>query len=803
MTDTATELPVDPALVEAVASARRSRRRRLATPSSRRSVDASQPALLRGRRAGAHRRRVRPAVPRARRARDRVSRSSRTPDSPTQRVGGDAERARSTRSATAGRCCRSPTPSATTSCARSTPASGAASDCRPRPRPAPTCATSPSSRSTASRSACATSAAGSSRARPAATARPARTSPPTCGRSRSSRPGWRSRSRSRRAARSSCPRPSSPASTPSARRPGLPLYANPRNSGAGSLRQIDPAVTASRRLSAWFYQLVEDAATPLGRQPVRRRSSGWPRSGFPVNPNREAGLDIEGVIAFTERWREARHHLPYETDGVVVKVDRFDQQERLGIVSRAPRWAIAYKFPPEQVETFARGHRRLRRPDRDAHPGRPPDARRRSPARRSPGRRSTTSTRSAARTSGSATTVVLQKAGDVIPEVVRPIVERRTGAEREFEMPAALPGLRHADRPRRGRGPPLLPESRLPGPRRRRSSATSRAWRDGHRGRRLEGPRAAAPARPGQAPRRLLPADGRGPRVAGPVRAEERREPPRGDPAARRRPLERIIAALGHPAGRLDDGDRARPLAGRRVPAGRRPSRRWRRGWPRRPSAAARDRARSDFEELDGVGPTVAAALARWFGPDGPGAGVLDDLADAGVEAELRPGAAGPAAAAGPLAGKTRRRDRHARGLQPRGGRGGDPRRRRQAGRLRLEEDRLRRGRRERRLQAREGRRSSGVPVLDEDGFRRLLDGDEEDRMTRPDPVREAAAYQASRCSAALGARRPGGASRRRRPADCRGRSSPTAGADLRTPAAARRVVGPRVRRAHRATARS
>ncbi len=73
--------------------------------------------------------------------------------------------------------------------------------------------------------------------------------------------------------------------------------------------------------------------------------------GFPVNPDREADLDIEGVIAFTERWREARHDLPYETDGVVVKVDRVDQQDRLGMVSRAPRWAIAYKFPPEQVET--------------------------------------------------------------------------------------------------------------------------------------------------------------------------------------------------------------------------------------------------------------------------------------------------------------------------------------------------------------------------------------------------------------------------------------------------------------------
>ena len=153
---------------------------------------------------------------------------------------------------------------------------------------------------------------------------------------------------------------------------GLPLYANPRNSGAGSLRQKDPAVTASRQLSTWLYQLVEDAAAV--DTPESARSSALAALGFPVNPDREAGLDIEGVIAFTETWREPRHDLPYETDGVVVKVDRFDQQARLGMVSRAPRWAIAYKFPPEQVETRARGHRPVRRPDRDAHAGGAPAA---------------------------------------------------------------------------------------------------------------------------------------------------------------------------------------------------------------------------------------------------------------------------------------------------------------------------------------------------------------------------------------------------------------------------------------------
>ena len=159
------------------------------------------------------------------------------------------------------------------------------------------------------------------------------------------------------------------------------------------------------------YQLIEEGGeadlAPTGRDgpdgPASRSQSAaldrLEALGFAVNPNREAGLDIEGVIAFTEAWRDERHDLPYETDGVVVKVDRFDQQERLGMVSRAPRWAIAYKFPPEQVETVLEDIVAVRRPDRDADARRPPDGRRRSRARRSPGRRSTTSTRSAGRAS--------------------------------------------------------------------------------------------------------------------------------------------------------------------------------------------------------------------------------------------------------------------------------------------------------------------------------------------------------------------------------------------------------------------
>jgi len=216
---------------------------------------------------------------------------------------------------------------------------------------------------------------------------------------------------------------------------GLQLYANPRNSGAGSLRQIDPAVTAGRKLSAWFYQLVEDGDTVATQTAALGRLTTL---GFPVNPDHESDLDIEGVIAFTERWREARHALPYETDGVVVKVDRVDQQARLGMVSRAPRWAIAFKFPPEQVEAFLE--------DIVPYVGRTGTL---TPVAH------LTPTKVAGSTVARATLhnldevrrkdirigdwVVLQKAGDVIPEVVRPITERRTGAEREFAMPETCP----------------------------------------------------------------------------------------------------------------------------------------------------------------------------------------------------------------------------------------------------------------------------------------------------------------------------------------------------------------------------
>ena len=423
---------------------------------------------------------------------------------------------------------------------------------------------------------------------------------------------------------------------------GLPLYANPRNSGAGSLRQKDPSVTAARQLATWSYQLLEDADTPQ----VDSQSAALARLeslGFTVNPNRESGLDIEGVIAFTEAWRDARHDLPYETDGVVVKVDRFEQQARLGIVSRAPRWAIAYKFPPEQVETVVE--------DIVAYVGRTGTL---TPVAH------LTPTKVAGSTVARATLhnldevrrkdirvgdhVILQKAGDVIPEVVRALPEKRIGALPEWDMPSTCPVC----------GTPIV-----------RDEGAVRHYC----------PNTACPARVSQEFGNFV--GGMDIEGAGWKTLEQLLQTGlvkrRGDffrlsvedlegldrfarksaenlhaaiQKARRRPLERIIASLGIPqVGWTTAMELAHWLAAE-VPPGE--------DWLVRAAAHLREVAGTSperFQEIEGVGPTVAAALATWFAPSGPGEGVLEDLADAGVQAELPEPRV--AAAAGPLAGKT------------------------------------------------------------------------------------------------------------------------------------------------------
>jgi len=126
---------------------------------------------------------------------------------------------------------------------------------------------------------------------------------------------------------------------------GLPVFANPRNAAAGSLRVLDPTITASRRLDYFSYYSVPAPATQ--HETLERLAE----MGFKVNPNWRKCKDIEALVAFCKEWEEKRDGLPYEIDGVVAKVDAIAQQQRLGWRHKAPRWAIAFKFPARQEET--------------------------------------------------------------------------------------------------------------------------------------------------------------------------------------------------------------------------------------------------------------------------------------------------------------------------------------------------------------------------------------------------------------------------------------------------------------------
>jgi DNA ligase (NAD+) len=215
---------------------------------------------------------------------------------------------------------------------------------------------------------------------------------------------------------------------------GKPLYANARNTTAGTVRQKDPRVTASRRLSLWTYQLV--GAEGLDSHSASLELLG--RLGFPVNPNVRVVEGIEAVIAYTEDWATARRDLDYETDGVVVKVDALADQRTLGFVSRAPRWAIAYKFPAEQVTTTLEAI--------EVYVGRTGAL---TPvAHVTPVFVGGTTVRNATlhnideirrKDLRVGDTVVLQRAGDVIPEVVSAVVDARTGDETVWEMPTHCP----------------------------------------------------------------------------------------------------------------------------------------------------------------------------------------------------------------------------------------------------------------------------------------------------------------------------------------------------------------------------
>ena len=217
-------------------------------------------------------------------------------------------------------------------------------------------------------------------------------------------------------------------------RDGKPLYANARNTAAGTVRQKDPSVTASRRMSLWAYQLVgaHGLATHSESLELLRRL------GFPVNPNVRRVEGIDAVIAFTEEWADARKELDYETDGIVIKVDSLREQSELGFVARAPRWATAYKFPAEQVTTKLE--------EIDVYVGRTGAL---TPvAHVTPVLVGGTTVRNATlhnideirrKDLRVGDTVVLQRAGDVIPEIVSAVVDARDGSETIWEMPTQCP----------------------------------------------------------------------------------------------------------------------------------------------------------------------------------------------------------------------------------------------------------------------------------------------------------------------------------------------------------------------------
>lgn len=220
---------------------------------------------------------------------------------------------------------------------------------------------------------------------------------------------------------------------------GEPMFANPRNAAAGSLRQQDPRVTASRKLDAFFYYLP--IGEQLGARTHREALERMRSLGFRVNDRITSCRDIEQVVEFIREIAGMRQSLPYEIDGAVVKVNRFDLQRDLGFTARSPRWAAAYKYPAQQAQTTVRdivvqvGRTGVLTPTAEFEPV---DVGGVTVSRASLHNQDYVQ----AKDIRIGDSVIIQRAGDVIPEVVRVLTERRTGAEREFVMPTACPDCR-------------------------------------------------------------------------------------------------------------------------------------------------------------------------------------------------------------------------------------------------------------------------------------------------------------------------------------------------------------------------
>jgi DNA ligase (NAD+) len=218
---------------------------------------------------------------------------------------------------------------------------------------------------------------------------------------------------------------------------GEPLFANPRNAAAGAMRNLDPALVAKRGLSAWTYQLITTARGDVAatHAAMLERLAAW---GLPVEPHWARCEDINGVWTFCETWREQRHKLQFETDGVVVKLDRVALREQLGATAKFPRWATAFKFPAQQATTLLKkievniGRTGAATPFAILEPvfvggstvsmatlHNPEDLARKDIRE--------------------GDTVIVEKAGDVIPRVVGPVLSKRPSDSRPWQMPTACP----------------------------------------------------------------------------------------------------------------------------------------------------------------------------------------------------------------------------------------------------------------------------------------------------------------------------------------------------------------------------
>jgi DNA ligase (NAD+) len=217
---------------------------------------------------------------------------------------------------------------------------------------------------------------------------------------------------------------------------GKAPFANPRNAAAGSLRQKDPRITASRRLRMVVHGMgAREGYTPARQSAAYAALRGW---GLPVSERFEVVDDLEGVQRYIDHYGEQRHSVEHEIDGVVVKVDEVPVQRRLGSTSRAPRWAIAFKYPPEEVTT-----KLLDIKVNVGRTGRVTPFGVMEPVVVSGSTVSMATLHNAAEVVHKGVligdTVVLRKAGDVIPEIVGPVVDLRDGSEVAFQMPTRCP----------------------------------------------------------------------------------------------------------------------------------------------------------------------------------------------------------------------------------------------------------------------------------------------------------------------------------------------------------------------------